>query len=350
VDIPILNVYYLLSYAWDKLDEAEPREVSQVDNRNVINLFARVLSNRTAYLLRRGLDRGYIERQDVLGVVKGKINISETYLNNLLPMAKVDCTFDELSYNVMHNRILKSTLDSLLKSNELEKDVREQLRLSYMKLPTDIEMLSVRKEHFRGLRFHRNNFFYDFLMRICELINDNYLTDESDGKKVFQDFTRERKQMQYLFESFVANFYKKHKSEHDYKHVHAQKRVKWYNLSSDEESNQYLPTMQPDLILDGENRKVVLDTKYYKEALKENYGKKRISSDNLYQMYAYMKNLAANDSDYEHCEGILLYPTVDESFKGAMWELDGHKLYAKMINLNQDWDKIHSDLLNVINE
>lgn len=93
-----------------------------------------------------------------------------------------------------------------------------------------------------------------------------------------------------------------------------------------------------------------MDTKYYKDALKEYHGKKRISSDNLYQMYAYMKNLAANDSSYENCDGILLYPTVDESFKGAMWELDGHKLYAKMINLNQDWDKIHYDLLNVINE
>ena len=68
MDIPILNIYYLLSYAWDKLDEAEPQEVSQVDNQNVINLFARVLSNRTSYLLRRGLDRGYVEKS---GKVKG---------------------------------------------------------------------------------------------------------------------------------------------------------------------------------------------------------------------------------------------------------------------------------------
>ena len=348
MDIPILNIYYLLSYAWDKLDEAEPQEVSQVDNHNVINLFARVLSNRTAYLLRRGLDRGYIEKQDVLGVVKGKINISNTYLNNLLPMAKVDCTFDELSYNVIHNRILKSTLDSLLKSDELEKDIREQLRLSYMKLPPDIEMLQVRKEHFRGLRFHRNNFFYDFLMKICELINDNYLVDENDGKKVFKDFTRKREQMQYLFESFVAKFYQKHRSQHDYK-VFVQKRVNWFNSSSDEESNQYLPIMQPDIVLESNNRKVVLDTKYYKEALKEYHGRKKISSNNLYQMYAYMKNMAANDSSYENCEGILLYPTVDEEFEGAMWDLDGHKLYAKTINLNQDWNKIHTDLLAVIN-
>ena len=348
MDIPILNIYYLLSYAWDKLDEAEPKEVSQLDNHNVINLFAKVLSNRTSYLLRRGLDRGYVEKQDVMSVVKGKINISETYLNNLLPMAKVDCSFDELSYNVMHNRILKSTLDSLLKGDELDKDIREQLRLSYMKMPSEIQNVKIRKEHFRSLRFHRNNFFYDFLMKICELINENYLTDETKGKKVFQDFTRERKQMQYLFESFVAKFYQKHKNEHPYK-VFAQKRVNWFTTSMDDDSKNYLPTMQPDIVLEGKNRKIILDTKYYKEALKEYHGRKKISSSNLYQMYAYMKNMAANDDSYKECEGILLYPTVDEEFEGAMWELDGHKLHAKMINLNQDWNAIHSDLLSIIN-
>ena len=119
MDIPILNIYYLLSYAWDKLDEADPVEVGQVDNRNVINLFAKVLSNRTSYLLRRGLDRGYIEKRDITGVVRGKINITDTYLNNLLPLAKVDCSFDELSYNIIHNQILRSTLDTLLKSDDL---------------------------------------------------------------------------------------------------------------------------------------------------------------------------------------------------------------------------------------
>ena len=38
MEIPILNIYYLLSYAWDKLDEAEPKTVGQIDNKNVINL------------------------------------------------------------------------------------------------------------------------------------------------------------------------------------------------------------------------------------------------------------------------------------------------------------------------
>ena len=183
MDIPILNIYYLLSYAWDRLDEAKPKEVSQTDNENIINLFAKVLSNRTSHLLSRGLDRGYIDNQEILGVVRGKINLTSTISKNLMSKVKVDCTFDELSYNVIHNRILKSTIDTLLRSEELTKDIREQLKLSYMKFPSEIEMMSVRKESFKGLQFYRNNFFYDFLMKICELINDNYLTDENDGKK-----------------------------------------------------------------------------------------------------------------------------------------------------------------------
>ena len=78
MDIPILNIYYLLSYAWDRLDEAKPKEVSQTDNENIINLFAKVLSNRTSHLLSRGLDRGYIDNQEILGVVRGKINVTST--------------------------------------------------------------------------------------------------------------------------------------------------------------------------------------------------------------------------------------------------------------------------------
>ena len=347
MEIPILNIYYLLSYAWDKLDEAEPKAVGQIDNKNVINLFSKVLANRTSYLISRGSDRGYIEFNDVTGVVKGKINISETYLNNLLPMGKIDCTYDELSHNVIHNQILKSTLRTLLNEKDLDKDIREQLKLSFMKLPAEIENIDVRKDHFRALKFHRNNFFYDFLMKICELLMENLLVDESNGEKVFQDFTRNEKQMANLFESFVTTFYSKHRSEHGFR-VQPQKKVEWFGNPLDDESADYLPIMKPDIVLGNEKRKIVLDTKYYKQALKENWNKKTISSANIYQMFSYMRNLEAQNSEYKGCDGILLYPTVDPTFKGAAWELHGHKLYVKFINMNQDWKLIHDDLIAII--
>ena len=36
--IPIQNIYYLLSYAWDKLEDAKPQEVSETDCKNLTSL------------------------------------------------------------------------------------------------------------------------------------------------------------------------------------------------------------------------------------------------------------------------------------------------------------------------
>ena len=356
MEIPILNVYYLLSYAWNKLDEAEPRSVGQIDNKNIINLFSKILANRTSYLLSRGLDRGYIEFNDIGSVVRGKINISDTYLNNLLSVGKVDCTYDELSHNVVHNQILKSTLRTLLNSDELDKDIREQLRLSFLKLPAEIDNIDVRKDHFRSLKFHRNNYFYDFLMRICELLTENLLVDETNGNKVFQDFTRDEIKMRYLFESFVENFYKKNKSDHGY-NVRGQSQSAWVAEPLNENSMKYLPIMKPDIVMINKstNKKIILDTKYYKKAFKSNqYGQEKVSRNDIFQMFSYMKNLELRDDleskniGYEKYEGILLYPTVFPNPDKPAWDLHGHKLSIKFINMNREWDLIHEDLINII--
>ena len=65
-DIPIRNIYYLLLYAWNRLEEAEVVAVSTENETSLLNLFARVLISGMRHLLRRGLDRGYIPFQEDL--------------------------------------------------------------------------------------------------------------------------------------------------------------------------------------------------------------------------------------------------------------------------------------------
>jgi len=57
VNIPIQNIYYLLCYAWDKLEEKEIVDVEPLDSTSLADLFARVLINGTNHLLKRGFDR-----------------------------------------------------------------------------------------------------------------------------------------------------------------------------------------------------------------------------------------------------------------------------------------------------
>ncbi len=91
-----------------------------------------------------------------------------------------------------------------------------------------------------------------------------------------------------------------------------------------------------------------MDTKYYKEALLQHYGKKIIRPENLNQLHAYLTNLALHEEEDRFCEGILLYPTVEEPLD-YKFDFQGHKVAVRSINLNQDWPHIHQELLTIVN-
>ena len=79
--IPIQNIYYLLCYAWADLTKKEIIDVKAQDNHQVVNLLAQILINGTQYILRRGLDRSYLEQEEDTSSLRGKILFSSTSSN-----------------------------------------------------------------------------------------------------------------------------------------------------------------------------------------------------------------------------------------------------------------------------
>ena len=75
--IPIENIYYLLCYAWNKLDEKDHVSVSVDDKTEILDLLSKVLINGTRILLKRGLDKNYISQTNELTGVKGKLELSD---------------------------------------------------------------------------------------------------------------------------------------------------------------------------------------------------------------------------------------------------------------------------------
>ena len=106
--------------------------------------------------------------------------------------------------------------------------------------------------------------------------------------------------------------------------------------------------MQTDISLESPDRKIVIDAKYYKDALSDYYDTEKVHQDNLYQIFCYLKNLEQKGGINARSEGILIYPTVSIPVRFEM-ESQGHKICVKTINLNQKWDEIHHDLLAIIN-
>lgn len=344
--IPVQNIYYLLCYAWNKLEESKVVDVNAEDITKLSDLFAKVLITGTTYLLKKGLDRDYRSREETGRRIKGKILLASSVKQNLFQKSMARCEYDELNYDVLHNQIIKSTIGTLLKIKELNQDLRRSLITLYRRFPriSDIPMTT---QKFRQVRLHRNNCFYDFLLKVCEIINEAVLIDERTGDYKFKDFLRDEKAMSDLFEAFVRNFYKKEQDAYSV----SSEWINWY-LEKAGGDDLFLPGMLTDISLaakDG-SRKIIIDTKYYRDGFKKKAkmgaGEKLISG-NLYQMFAYLKNLERLGAINARCEGILLYAQAGEE-ADFHFSLPGHHLRVKTLNLNQDWRGIHQDLLALI--
>lgn len=108
-----------------------------------------------------------------------------------------------------------------------------------------------------------------------------------------------------------------------------------------------LPKMSTDISLISSSRKIIIDTKYYKEALKARFTQEKINSNHLYQLFSYLKNQESNIEITKNCEGVLLYPSAGNYFKFS-YRYQNHGIKVVSINLNQDWFDIKKDLLEII--
>jgi 5-methylcytosine-specific restriction enzyme subunit McrC len=341
--IPIENIYYLLCYAWNKLDEKERVSVSIDDKTELLDLFAKVLINATKILLKSGIDKNYIDHTEELAGVKGKIQISQTLKSNLLFKQRTICRFDDFSANIISNRILVSTIYKLTKTKGLDQQLKNEL-VSLKRMLSDIDQIEITNSLFKQVRLNRNNRFYGFVMNVCQIIYERTFPSEEQGKYKFSDFTRDDNKMNQLFEAFIRNFYKIEQQK--YKTV-KKETIKWQFDNSDNESYQYLPQMETDITLENDSEKIIIDAKFYRETMTVNYDKEKIKSANLYQLFSYLLNQQDGSLKTQNAKGILLYPTIETDYN-LNFKYYNHNIQIRTVNLNSNWKKISSRLKEII--
>lgn len=336
--IPIENVYYLLCYAWDRLEEAALTGVTPSGDMRLPDLFARVLRTGVARLLKRGLDRAYVTTEEELSGVRGRLDVATSLKRATFPRARAWCAFDELSPNTPPNRILRTTLRSLASVAELDGVLGEDLRDLYRRMP-GVQEVRITGQSFRRLTLGSNNRYYGFLLDVCELVHRNLLVDEGTGAVRFRDFTRDDAQMARLFERFLYRFYEREQRDYSVEAPH----LSW-RATGNADAIDYLPRMRTDVVLRSPQRVIVIDAKYYGQTLSEYFGKSSIRSEHLYQLFSYLKHV---DGDVETIAGVLLYPRTTETVSVSV-ALSDHPIHVSTINLAQAWRGIHADLMRVI--
>ena len=340
--VPVRNIYYLLCYAWDHIGEGETVDVGSDEFDGLVDLFAKVLNDGVARLVSRGLDRDYLTtHQDIRGV-KGKLDLATTMKRNLLLNGKTHCAFDELSYDVPQNRILKATLHSLTLVVDLNTAEKRRTERLYRKLDA-VSNVRLTTSLFRTVRIHRNNRFYSLLLHLCRIIHENLLVNEEDGTAQFRDFREDERQMGLVFQQFVKTFCKR---ETDYR-VSAPP-IDWFGAEGSETDPRHLPRMRTDIMLRSPERTIIVDTKFYKNPLDTRFDGERVRSDHLYQIFAYVTNWAAAASSHDpEPEGCLLYAAVDGDFD-YRFELVKRRIRACSIDLSRPWREIETNLRELV--
>lgn len=349
MEIPIANVYYLLCYAWNKLEESETIKIEPCQSTALVDLFARVLISGLDHLLKKGIDRGYVVYSEESRVLRGKLALQPTIKRALLSRGQLHCEYDDLSYDVLHNQIVKATISNLIRTEDIQKENRSRL-IDLLHRLSEVHSIELTKQMFGQVQLHRNNYIYDFLLRVCELLFDNLLPTEKPGVWRFRSFLRTKEQMAVLFESFIRNFYKREAKSvcgADLVKV-GREDIRWKLIPFDDDSAKVLPKMQTDVCVTRKSKKTIIECKYTDDPLCEGrFGEDKLDPDHLYQLNSYLDNLSEEPLN-NNCHAILLYPLAARFVMRDYRRPKGQLISVRTIDLTRTWTSIRDDLLALV--
>lgn len=334
--IPLRNVYYLLCYAWDRLDARGLVDVAAVPGDRVENLLGKVLQHGVAHLLRRGLDRGYAMHEEEERRVRGKVLFARTAGRMLLQRGRVACQVDEPSHDVAHNRVLKAAMRSLVEVPTLDEGIRSALR-DLCRRMHDVADVELSTSSLRHVQLHRNLVHYAFLVEIARLVAAGLVPDDRRGRFRFHPFTASEQAMGLLFEAFVRNFLRREQSHF---RVSAPK-VPWSLELEGGSDPAWLPEMRTDMVLIDDARRVVVEAKYYANPYATRHERKKLRSAHLYQVLSYVTHMRAADA--RPPVGVLLY--AGGEVEALDYWIAGNRILIRGLDLDREWPAIHGDLL-----
>lgn len=339
--IHIKNVYYMLSYAFQVLNEQGYKNIATEQFNNTAELMAAILAKGIAIQIKRGLGKEYISQTEAISSLRGKLDIAESIKTQSMIKKQLICTYDEFSVNGTMNRIIKSTVELLLKS-DISKQRKKELR-KLMVYFADVEVIDLYSVNW-NMQYNRNNQTYRMLISVCYLVVKGLLQTNSDGSTKLMDFLDEQRMCK-LYEKFILEYYRK-----EYPEITANaSQIPW---QLDDGIGTMLPVMQTDIMLSYKEKVLIIDAKYYAQTTQSQFGTHTLHSVNLYQIFTYVKNKETEMSAQPHeVSGMLLYAKTDEVvFPENKYRMSGNKISVRTLDLNLDFSDIAAQLNGIVNE
>lgn len=257
----------------------------------IFEVFIRLFIRDVQQLVKRGIKSAYYEVEDNLNAFKGKMNFSKQIKHNVVHKERFYVQYDEFGLNRPENRLIKTTLEYLMKHSTSSENIKD-LRKLLMHFDMVQSSVAIDKD-FVQVNIDRNSKDYESILKWSKVFLKKMSFTTFSGEMAAQSLLFP---MDKVFESYVGKTLSRMLSGTTWT-VALQDRK--YHLFE----RQF--ALRPDIVLRNKdtNRVIVLDTKW-KVLInnpRKNYG---ISQSDMYQMYAYAKK-------YQTDEIIVIYPRID---------------------------------------
>jgi len=340
--IIIRNIFYMLCYAFEKMRPDDEAWMNKEEFTHLHDLLAAILAHGMSHLVKQGLYREYVECNETLSTLKGKLDLPSTIRHRVQRKQVLACQFDEFSENNLLNQILKTTAHHLVLQEEVDPKQRDTLKKLLFHFGT-VDIINPRLIQWKRLQYQRNNQRYRPWIQLCEFIWQHVLFTTESGEYRIKKFTDDN--MADLFERFVRNYYKQH-----YTNLSISRKFMHWNFTKplDSETKKYLPIMKTDITLYDKhhNKTLIIDTKFYRSNILQTgqHGNKTFRSDHLYQIFAYVKNQDKGNTG--NVSGILLYAktTEEDVPDNTSFVIGNNHFCVRTLDLNQPFEQIKQQL------
>ena len=276
----------------------------QASGMNLLDLVSLLLAEAAEEVLRRGLLAGYLEREEPIPVVRGRILADQQVLRRFGVVDRVHCRFDELEHDVDENRLLSGALRVAARRAKTPSLHRRLTRLCAVFEPIcDADRLDL-KDTRKGLTYNRLNSHYERAHELAWLVLDGLGVDDLLAAGSTRSFAF-LLNMNLLFERFVERLIEACLSPREYRVdcQHAYSSV-IRSIDPDKPYGRVIPDLVVHRRGAGSGRRTAIDAKY------KLYDEKRLAPSDIYQSFVYAYALGPSAGGVVP-KSLLVYPASE---------------------------------------
>ena len=352
--IRFLEILQSIDYFKEKIFSNSKIEITDT---SILEIFIHLFIEEVEKIIKKGLIYRYVDKNENFNVFKGKLDINNHIKYNFSHKEKFFMKFDEFSVDSLENITIKLTIQKLKKISVNLKNKENLNKIGYYF--ENISILESSIENLKYLTFDRMNVYYRNAIQWAKIFLNN------QSSSIFSTNNGEMPSilfpMETIFENYIANKLVNIIQEKSYNQLTIKVQDNSCSIFSSISLNNVkidnnILRIRPDIVIKNKDAKeiFILDTKW--KILNKLDDKFKISTEDVYQMLAYVKTYSDRNKNKYICKrAYLIYPATNMNQSTfftkddkLIFNTDDFELNIQFVDLSSE-EGTEKSLINILN-